>query len=157
MTRRTQIVVLAAVLVAAPAALAGWNELALRRGEHVLLRTQPVDPRDPFRGDYVALAYPESRLRPGAEFAEGTRVYVQLRERPDGVWVGRAPTRERPSAGVFVRGRVDGFQIRFGIERFYVREGTARKYELANARGRLLADVAVERDGSAHLSELVIR
>jgi len=155
MTRRAQIAALAAVLVAAPTGYAGWNELHLRSGRHVLLQAHPVDPHDPFRGEYVALAYRESRPPAGA--TEGQLLYVPLHRGDDGVWVGARPTPERPARGIFLRGRVDGWQIRFGLERFYVREGTARAYEDAMHQDRLYADVVVQDDGGAQLDDLVIR
>jgi uncharacterized membrane-anchored protein len=157
MTRQTQIVILAAALVATPAAYAAWSEIGLRRGTHVLLRVRPVDPHDPFRGEYVALTYPESALPFGRSFRDGARVFVPLRRRADGVSIGGAPRSVPPRRGVFLRGRVDDWQIRFGIERFYVREGTARRYEQAIFARRLYADVVVDDDGDPHLSKLVIR
>jgi uncharacterized membrane-anchored protein len=156
MTRRTQIALLAAALVAVPAGYAAWNELALHRGTHVVLRARPVDPHDPFRGEYVALSYPESRLPHGAH--EGETWYVPLRRRADGVWVGRPATRVRPDGGVFLRGHAGEWQLELdGLGRFYVREGRARDYERALFSDRLYADAVVDSDGGAHLTRLEVR
>ena len=92
MTRRTQIAVLLAALIAVTAGWAAWNELALHHGTHVVLRARPVDPHDPFRGEYVALSYPESRLPAAA------RDYVSFVEDALGVrvqLVGTGASRDR--------------------------------------------------------------
>lgn len=42
-------------------AVAVWPQLSARfTGDEVVLRVQPVDPIDPFRGAYVDLGYPEA-------------------------------------------------------------------------------------------------
>jgi uncharacterized membrane-anchored protein len=83
---------------------------------------------------------------------------VPLHRRADGVWVGGAPTRERPGGGVFLRGRAGDWQLEFeGLGRFYVREGRARAYEDALLDDSLYADAVVHDDGSASLRKLVIR
>jgi uncharacterized membrane-anchored protein len=152
MRRHAQVVVLAALLVAVPLVLAGWNEWRKRAGEHILIRVEPVDPYDPFRGEYVALGYRISRVsHPDAEV-----VYVRLHR--DGIaWTGSRAVATRPASGTFIRGRVHGGSIDYGIETFYVQEGTARRYEKAVAHRRLYADVVLHDDGSAQLDDLVIR
>jgi uncharacterized membrane-anchored protein len=152
MRRHVQIAALAALLVAVPLALVGWNEWRKRGGEHVLLQVQPVDPHDPFRGEYVALTYRISRV---PHPASGV-VYVPLHREGD-VWTGDRAMRERPAAGTFIRGHVRGGSIHYGIESFFVREGTARRYEQAVFERRLYADVVLDDDGNALLDDLVIR
>jgi len=52
----------AAAQIVVLAGMIGLHSLPLLRGKTVLLRVQPVDPRDIFRGDYVTLSYEFSRL-----------------------------------------------------------------------------------------------
>jgi uncharacterized membrane-anchored protein len=152
MRRHTQIVVLAALLVAVPLVLVGWNEWRKRSGEHVLIRVEPVDPYDPFRGEYVALSYRISRV----PHPDSDVVYVPLHR--DGIeWTGSRGVAKRPESGTFIRGRVQDGTIHFGIETFFVQEGTARRYQDAILDRRLYADVVVHDDGSAQLDDLVIR
>ena len=41
-----------------------WDRISLLRdGQAILLDVEPVDPRDLFRGDYVILSYPISRMK----------------------------------------------------------------------------------------------
>jgi hypothetical protein len=160
-TRRPVLVLLVAALVGAPLAYAAWNELALHRGRHVLLRVQPVDPIDPFRGEYVALSYGVSRVAVPRPVRVGETVYVPL-HRSGGAWTGTRAATRRPEHGPFLRGTVDDAWdgqalVRYGIERFYVQEGTARRYEAAIETRRLYGDVVVAHDGKARLAKLVVR
>ena len=152
MSRHASIAVLAAALVAVPLALAGWSEVRKHNGKHVLIQVQPVDPYDPFRGEYVALSYRIARVpHPDTDV-----VYVPLHR--DGIaWTGSRAVAERPASGTFIRGRVREGTIRYGIEAFYVQEGTARRYENAMFDRRLYADVVLHDDGSAQLDGLEIR
>lgn len=152
--RRAGFAALVAALVLVPLALIAWNEYRLSSGERILLRVQPVDPDDPFRGEYVDLTYPISRLDTGGA-ERGTTVYVPLRKRGR-AWTGDRVAREKPDEGTFIRGRVSSSGIRYGIETFFVEEGEARRYERAMAERRLLADVVLDDDGDAQLDDLVI-
>jgi len=160
-SRRVQLLVLAAVVAAGPLLYAGWSELQLHRGRHVLLRVMPVDPIDPLHGEYVALGYPFSSVAlRGAH--DGDTVYVPLERTAAGVWSGRAATATRPGHGVFLRGRVahawsGGATVRYGIEAFYVRQGTARRYEQAVLQHSLYADVVVAEGGHARLATVLVR
>jgi uncharacterized membrane-anchored protein len=152
--RKIGFLALVAALVLVPLGLIAWNEYRLSSGERILLRVQPVDPNDPFRGEYVDLTYPISRLDTRAARA-GTTVYVPLRK-VGRAWTGDDVFIEKPDAGTFIRGRVMGSGIRYGIETFFVEEGQARRYERAMAAGTLYAEVVLGDDGDAQLDELVI-
>jgi uncharacterized membrane-anchored protein len=155
--------VVAAMLAVVLGSIA-WNEWELASGTQVRLRVQPVDPHDPFRGEYVDLSYPISNIRivgpPGPK--TGATVYVPLR-RFNGVWTGGVGMTNRPSNGeTFIRGRVtsanmDSHSVKYGIETFYVEEGQAQKYERAIVDGSLYADVVIDGSGEARLKDLVIR
>jgi uncharacterized membrane-anchored protein len=152
--RTLAFIALVTALVLVPLGLIAWNEYRLSSGDRIVLRVQPVDPNDPFRGEYVELTYPISRLdTQGAK--PGTTVYVPLRKHGR-AWTGDHVERERPDGGTFIRGRVAAFGIRYGIETFFVEEGQAREYEQAIARGLLFAEVVIDDDGDAQLDELVI-
>jgi uncharacterized membrane-anchored protein len=151
MRRHAPIAALAALLVAVPLVLVGWNEWRRHGGEHVLIQVEPVDPYDPFRGEYVALSYRISRVpHPDADV-----VYVPL-HREGIAWTGSRAVAARPASGTFIRGRVHEGRIDFGIETFFVQEGTARRYENALFDRRLYADVVLHDDGSAQLDDLEI-
>jgi uncharacterized membrane-anchored protein len=148
--------VLLAALILFPIGLVVWNEVKLATGKEILLDVRPVDPNDPFRGEYVALTYPIARVGgpPGTD--TGDTVYVSLYPSGD-VWNAAGASRSKPSGGTFIRGRVRSFRgIEFGIESFYVEEGQAAKYERAIRSGNVRAKVVLDDDGGARLKDLVI-
>jgi uncharacterized membrane-anchored protein len=139
-------------------------------GQTVLVRVQPVDPRDLFRGDYVTLSYDFSRIPPqGIEGLpekqwgkvskwEGRAVYVPLvRDSIPGHWRAEKVTLLKPAAGPFIKGQMGRYgSLQFGIEAYYVKEGTGRVYEQAIRDRRLSAKLAVASSGQAVLTGLRI-
>src|SRR5690606_19406386 len=115
----------------------------LRDGQEVLLKVEPIDPRDLLRGDYVRLGYeirdvPVKLVEnaPSGEFVtEEGPVFVRLGKDPDGYWRARSAALGEPSAKVAAAGEVDirgsisgrrtlgpeaSFSIDYGIDRYYV-------------------------------------
>lgn len=158
MTRRHLVLfaVLLGSLLLFPIGLVVWNEVKLATGTEVLLDVRPVDPEDPFQGQYVALTYSISQMRPPPGTEIGDTVYVVLtRGEPA---LGIVTTSTRPPSGRFIRGRVASFPpIEFGIESFFVEEGQGPRYEDAIREGRVLAKVVLDDDGGARLKDLVVR
>jgi uncharacterized membrane-anchored protein len=155
----------------------GMLSIPLVVGETVLLRAAPVDPRDPFRGDYVTLAYDISSMTvDGAEAAIAASrhpwgrsdataeftVYVTLEPEADGRhYRGVKASTARPASGKYIKGKCTsdwhpGGPLEFGIESFYVPEGTGRKYEQAQRDRHLWAEVAIAPWGQAALRDLHI-
>ena len=66
----------------------------LRNGKEVLLKVEPVDPRDLLRGDYIILAYGISRIPvkmianiPADKLSsDDTSIVVRLKKGADGYW-----------------------------------------------------------------------
>ena len=57
----------------------------------------------------------------------------------------------------FIRGRiVNGNRLQFGIESFFVQEGTGHKYEQAVRNRKLSAEIYLDSSGNAGLKLLVI-
>jgi len=123
----------------------------------VLLRVEPVDPRDLFRGDYVTLSYAISRT-PGGKYPPGQPVFVTLVPDADGRHFHPGEfLLEPPASGMFIRGTAKGYgRATFGIESYYVQEGTGHDYENAVRTRRLWAEVALDRHGNPALRRLVI-
>ena len=139
--------------------LIAWKQFTLVTGQSVLLRTVPVDPRDLFRGDYVILGYEISRI-PRAQWKEpayekGVVVYVSLRKRGR-FWEAESVSRNAPAApdnAPFLRGTVttaapEELQVRYGIESYFVPEGTGTDLERAAGKG-LVVEARVDRFGRA--------
>jgi uncharacterized membrane-anchored protein len=146
--------------------------LTLATGQTILLRVVPFDPRDLFRGDYVNLSYDINRPgwdanRPANEnWANATRlelkpgqtVYVLLEPEADGKhWHYSRHQLERPTEGIFIRGTAQGpSSIHYGIEQYFVQEGTGHVYEKAVREKKLSAEIVLDRNGSAQIKRLVI-
>jgi uncharacterized membrane-anchored protein len=144
--------------------------LPLVTGKTVLVRVQPVDPRDLFRGDYVILSYDFSRTpsqgieglseseRGSWKTLEGRTVYVALvSDSIPGHWRAEKVTIVKPAAGPFLKGQMERYgALKFGIEAYYVQEGTGRRYEQAIRDRKLSAELAVTSGGQAALRGLRI-
>ncbi len=139
-------------------ALAVLPQLSARvAGEEIRLRVRPVDPIDPFRGAYVTLGYPGLR-RNDAESVEGGSgsmedgekgtVYVSL-TRSGEVWTATDWSRTRPSEGRYLRCDDHGWQVRCGIESFFLPQDEAAAVQGDVREGRLVAVVKVDGRGNA--------
>ena len=159
MSSRRRIAFLAVVVAQAlvPIGMAGASETHLALGEEVRLKAMPVDPHDPFRGEYVALTYEISRVRLPLGVRPGETVYVELHEGPRR-WVATRVHATPPRAGAtFIRGRVvSGGRIEYGIESYFVEEGQGPRLEQAIARDDLYVDVVLDDDGEAKIEEVVV-
>jgi len=120
-------------------------------GDSYVLRGAPVDPLDPFRGAYVDLDYPDLRTR-STEDGESGPVYVTLREE-DGVWVADDFLRERPDGPPYLACDDRGWQVRCGIESWFLPQDEARETERAVGDGAY-AEVRVDDRGNAALVDV---
>ena len=141
------------------------HEHKLTVGKVVLLETRPVDPRDMLRGDYVILNYGISRLSNSlfsppvtASLPAGKTVYVALEPRGEfyeAVAASTSPMEVRDSR-VLLKGVVrQGWNpnevwVNYGLERFYVPEGTG------NPEGKLTVRAAISKSGAASVKEVLV-
>ena len=126
-------------------------------GDTYLMRVAPLDPIDPFRGAYVSLDYPDLRhdssRSPGdpglgsLDDGEEGDVYITLVER-DGVWAADAWTRARPSKGPYLACDDRSWQIRCGIESWFLPQDEAAATEDL-LRDGAVAEVKVDGRGNA--------
>jgi uncharacterized membrane-anchored protein len=135
----------------------------------------PVDPRDLFRGDYVVLSYPFSRLELAtlahADDAErGDTVYVSLA--PDGAgWRAVGLHAKRPAGDLVLQAQVTyrtrptsgpcakpcgSVTLAYGLEKFFVPEGRGREVEEERNKLKVEVDAAVASDGRAVLKRLIV-
>ncbi|KXO76645.1 GDYXXLXY domain-containing protein [Brucella anthropi] len=136
----------------------------LRSGAEVTLQTEPFDPRDLMRGDYVVLGYEISSLSrkniQGERPAGSQIVYVAVKPDADGIArFSRAsfvPLSELAAGEVQIRGEAaysisddpeSNIRLNFGIERYYVPEGQGRAIEDSQRERRITAIVAVDPKG----------
>ena len=136
-----------------------YQEFTLKTGQEVLLKVQPVDPRDLFRGDYVVLRYDITRVDSNVQLSGGERVYAQLEINEEGYGEVSQLSTTKPE-GLFIRGKVyrkwkEGvYDINYGIESYFVPEGKGRQLE------RQLNDIdvkiSIDKYGRAIIKDMLI-
>jgi uncharacterized membrane-anchored protein len=147
----------------------------LKNGTEVVLKTEPIDPRDLLRGDYVTLGYsissfPASEIDGGTDKRadESSPIYVALKKDADGIWVKSrasvAPIADLKPEEVLITGRSlygftpkssDTVRVNYGIERFYVPEGEGRAIEAERNERRIDAVIMVSAKGRAQMKRLL--
>ena len=114
---------------------AGWTvreQVRATSGPSILVKVVPVDPRDLLRGQYLRLGYQFSRAwdttAARLQLPGGAPVWVVLR-REGPFHVPIQLSLERPatldSGDVALQGRAQGGRYVFGVEQYFVPEGTA--------------------------------
>lgn len=177
-----------------PAILTGMligHAWPLWTGRTIVLRAQPVDPRDLFRGEFVRLDTPLTNVVTGVDGCPpagalvlpivgdwpvgdlvGQVVYVQLEARGDLSAPGKPAEYSgisisaRPVDGALnLRGRVTSrawshrnhLTITYGLDAFFMQEGTARSVEDAMRAGkRVQMEVAIGSSGRARIRNLIV-
>lgn len=144
-------------------------------GEEMILQTKPLDPSDPFRGDYVTLRYEAEEVPVGlVDKAVVTRlqnqggqfdVYV-LMEKKKGVHTPTRVTLEKPEKGIFLKATINytdkdnqGQDIAFldyNLDNYYLEDNTGTEWEKASAKGEILAKLKVN-NGYAVLTDITTK
>jgi uncharacterized membrane-anchored protein len=145
--RKTFIVLAVFLQLIVLAYMAGEREYILRNGKIIHLRTAPLDPRDLFRGDYVRLNYEISRIPANmlkeadraAGIKKGAKIYVNLKEGPNGLYAPVDAAFQKPQEGLYLAGRIpyphqklettNPIQVNYGIEAYFVEQGKGRDME----------------------------
>ena len=129
-------------------------------GQPVLLRTEPVDPRSLFRGNYVRLNYRISRLDgalAGEPFKRNEVAYVSL-EQQGKYHVATGIYREAPG-GTFIRGRISPFgadyRFQYGIEAYFMPREKALQAQSAVRQKEAWAEVYLLDNGRAAITRLI--
>ncbi len=120
-----------------------------------ILATQPVDPFDFFRGQYITIRYEINSIPsiPGAMV--GNTVYVTLQEDENHTARFVSGSLEKPSADVlFIQGDItyltgDRMEVSYGIEQYFFERGASFPQ-----RG-LTVKIKLSKSGRAGISELL--
>jgi uncharacterized membrane-anchored protein len=180
--RNGRLVVSAIVLSLLQIGFLGWiiagRAAILRHGTEVLLKIEPVDPRDLLRGDYVRLGYEISsidarlvtNIPDDGYTAPGETMFVRLKKQDDGYWRAVSATLDAPGSGAAAKGEVDikgtllsrlnlreDITLRpdYGIERFYLPEGEGLELQKDMRERPFGIRLAIARDGTAQIKALV--
>lgn len=141
------------------------QESKLSSAPTVLLETQPVDPRDMLRGDYVILSYKITQVRFNqftppltTQPPAGTPVFVVLEKHGafhEAAYASLAFPIAQPGQTV-IRGdteyawQANSVRVHYGLERYYVAEGTG------NPTGKLTVEAAVPKSGKAVIKQVFV-
>lgn len=163
------IIAVVALQIAVLGWMAGEREWILRNGETIYFRTAPIDPRDPFRGDYVRLRYdmsvvPKSLLRGKladmdlGKLPTDTIVFASLELDQDKVAKLVSVALERPESGLFIRGRTEKagnrLRVRYGLETFFTEQG--KGLDLERGRSQQGIQVPLEMKASVSASGIAV-
>lgn len=161
-----------------------WDrETLISTGRQIDLAVIPVDPRSLFRGDYVVLGYEISQVPRSliaGKVERGEQVFVQL-TLDNGVWQPRSVSRAYPAAtalpgsdvviaarvmyaprdepvggGTDTPGSASRVTLRYGIESFFVPEGSGREIERDVGAKKVVAHIAVDQRGRAAIRALSV-
>lgn len=151
----------------------------LKHGREIVMQVTPVDPRDIFRGDYVILGFPMSPTTYSIAkdgvlpegLVQGAPVYVTMSPGPESTWtaakVSDSYPKDVPPADVVFKGRIEridagadsqtkNIAARFGIESYFVPEGTGKVLEQQVRDQKIQAILAVGADGTVATKGLII-
>ncbi|WP_147533402.1 GDYXXLXY domain-containing protein [Bacillus marasmi] len=152
----------------------------LYKGQEIVLATVPVDPSDPFRGDYVSLRFEaeeiplelvEQEILDKRNELNGTRVYVSL-TKENGVHRPSKVSLQKPEKGIYMKGNFqyigpawdrvnqketeDVLFIEYSLDKYFVEDNTGLEWERASMKGDILAKAKVF-NGYAYLLEIELK
>lgn len=133
-------------------------------GVDAIFKIQPIDPRDPLRGDYITFTYNISRLSnylvKEKSLKAGDTVYVVLREGKI-YWTPVYVTKIRPdfSENFFIKGIVSSvsnqnLRIVYGIEEYFIPEDKGRNFNFTNKF--VTAKVSIDKNGNPVLRQVYV-
>lgn len=132
----------------------------LMYGSDILLQTKPMDPSNPFRGDYISLQYQaedipvkliSSRVLKEVQNGKSNfNVYVSF-EKKNGIDTPLQVTLDKPSKGVFLKGMLTFIDdnlgeayIQYNLDKYYVEDNTGKSWGNASSKGEIVAKIKVK-------------
>lgn len=176
-----RVAIIVALQTLALLGMVGMKQYTLSTGSPVVLKTQPIDPRSLFSGDYVRLNYAISQLElEGLEgektFARGDTAYVILKQGEE-YWEPVSVHRRYPAsvAGQKVikgkiqyvnqnrwqsasepTGPVKSVNVKYGIENYFVPEGEGRELERPKPGETISIRVVVDKYGNSAIKAVLV-
>lgn len=171
-SKRNKFIIAIAVQVGIIFFIIFFKLLVLAGGEEVLLKIRPVDPRDPFRGDYITFQYDISRIKGNSFYSLGSqekikygdKIYIPLAKKGN-YWIkDGSVSKDKPNAGIFIKGAIKDIKwgenlpeeifISYGIEEYFIPENSGRDVSFS---GRdTFAKVVLDKNGNAVLKSVYV-
>lgn len=126
----------------------------LLTGKTIVLATQPVDPFDPLRGQYIIIRYEISTISAPTDAKEGNTVYVSLTKDAEGISRYASASLSPPRDIIFIKGKIKNIygseaSVEYGIEQYFFE----RNAEFQTQGIQVEAKVAS--DGQARITQLL--
>ncbi|MEK7167223.1 MAG: GDYXXLXY domain-containing protein [Patescibacteria group bacterium] len=178
MTKQTKFILAIALQILIIFSIIVFKMAILVDGTEVLLKIEPVDPTDPFRGDYVTFQYNisnlDSHLFSNKQIKNGDDIYVILRQNKE-YWTVQKIQEIKPTTEnqIFIKGKVisgglesqteffpkqhfNTFRIHiiYGIEEYFIPEGMGRGFSFLNKEAA--AKVSIDENGNAVLKQIYV-
>jgi uncharacterized membrane-anchored protein len=176
-----RIAIVVALQTAALIGMVGMKQYTLSTGTPIVLKTEPIDPRSLFSGDYVRLNYAISRLpldqlAGDREFASGDTIYVLLRQEGE-FWQALSLHHALPpltAEQIAIKGRVEfihqrtmprpdtpaepgkSISVKYGVENYFVPEGEGRALERPKPGETVSIRLVVDRYGNAAIKAVLV-
>jgi uncharacterized membrane-anchored protein len=176
-----RIVIVIALQTTALLGMVGIKQYTLSTGTPIVLKTEPIDPRSLFRGDYVRLNYAISRLSldklaGDREFERTDTIYVVVRQEgefweavsvhqvPPPVMAGQIAIkgrveytqRNRPRAAGEPEEPTKSINVKYGVENYFVPEGEGRVLERPRPGETVSIRLVVDRYGNAAIKAVLV-
>jgi len=176
-----RIVIIVVLQTAALLVMVGMKQYTLSTGAPIVLKTEPIDPRSLFSGDYVRLNYsisrlPLDKLAGDREFVRGDTIYVSLRREGE-YWQALSLNHALPMVAegqIVIKGRVEfinqrafprpgalaepgkSIDVKYGVENYYVPEGEGRALERPKPGEAVSIRLVVDRNGNAAIKAVLV-
>ncbi|MSS75208.1 hypothetical protein EXS73_03305 [Candidatus Pacearchaeota archaeon] len=149
----TKLIIGLVVLLGILAGFGLYLGMPLLTGAEATLATQPIDPFDPLRGQYIIIRYEIGTLEK-ENVSIGNILYVSLKDDAEGIARLTKVSTEKPKSGLFIKGtveRVSGNQatLQYGIEQYFFERGA--QFSTQNVQVK----VKIDSSGQARIKELV--
>lgn len=152
-----QLVIIFSIIIFKMAVLIGGTE--------VLLKIEPVDPRDPLRGDYITFSYEisnlDSYLFVYSPIRKADTVYVPLEQRGKYWRAVHGIQKIKPidEEKIFLKGKVfsvsrDRIRVIYGIEEYFIPEGVGQDFPFWEHKAA--ARVSIDEKGNAVLKQIYV-
>lgn len=176
-----RIAIVIALQTAALIVMVGMKQYTLSSGVPIVLKTEPIDPRSLFSGDYVRLNYsisrlPVEKLAGDDAFVRNDTIYVLVQPAAE-YWEAVSIHHAQPPATpgqVVIKGRVEyvneqGFtrlgsplesgkflNVKYGVENYYVPEGEGRTLERPKPDETISLRLVVDKNGNAAIQAVLV-
>jgi uncharacterized membrane-anchored protein len=150
-----KLILFAALFVIIVAITITYSAWPLLTGKTYVLKTEPVDPFDIFRGQYIIIRYEIGTLENTGLTQDdvGKDIYVKLTRDQDKTWNSAGYSLAKPE-GDYIRGEItsvnkENIRVEYGIEQYFFE----RNAEFQT--NGMAVEVKVAKDGRARISRLL--